>query len=100
MINNSIRELCKQNGITLTELERNLGFGNGTIHKWDSVYPSINKVIKVAEYFNVGVETLINNKAIPTKEATEIAIKYDRFSDTQKGLINCYISLIENGKVG
>ena len=29
-----IEELCRKKGITITELERELGFGRGTILKW------------------------------------------------------------------
>ena len=29
-----IRELCKQSGISITTLEKALGYGNGSIGKW------------------------------------------------------------------
>lgn len=95
-----VKELCSQNGITFSELERILKFGNGTIRNWDKVNPSIEKVKKVAEYFSIGVDELLSETKIPTKEARDIAIRWDGYTDEQKNLVRCYMSLIENGKAG
>jgi transcriptional regulator with XRE-family HTH domain len=53
-----IRQLCKINNIAVSELERSLGFSNGLISKWDNSYPSIEKVAKVADYFDVSLDWL------------------------------------------
>ena len=54
-----IKELCKANKITIRKLEETLGFGNSSINKWKgSVSPSIDKVIKVADYFDVSIDYL------------------------------------------
>ena len=55
----AIKALCDQHNTTIKSLERSLGFGNGTIARWDESSPAINKVLKVAEYFNVDVYTVI-----------------------------------------
>lgn len=54
-----IRELCKQRKITVAELERQTGISNGQIRKWDSVTPGIDKLEKVADYFNVSMDFLL-----------------------------------------
>ena len=55
-----IKKLCQERGITVAELERELGFSNSTIRKWgNNTSPSIDKVIKVANYFNVSVDYLL-----------------------------------------
>ncbi|MEE0752131.1 helix-turn-helix domain-containing protein [Frisingicoccus sp.] len=54
-----IEELCRKKGITITELERELGFGRGTILKWKNSSPSVNKLRDVAKYFRVTVDFLI-----------------------------------------
>ena len=95
-----IKQLCIDNGITIAELERILGFGNGTIRNWDKVNPSVEKVRLVAEHFGIGVDFLLSNKDIPSKEAQEMAIRFDNYTEEQRNLIRCYMSLIENGKVG
>ncbi len=54
-----IKELCAQNHITVAELERNLGIGNGTIGRWENSYPRANNLKAVADYFNVSMENLM-----------------------------------------
>lgn len=55
-----IKTLCKSYGITVKKLEEDLGFGHSSINKWESLSsPSIDKVIKVATYFNVSVDYLL-----------------------------------------
>lgn len=55
----NIKALCERHKTTLKSLERELGFGNGTIARWDDNSPAISKVLKVADYFDVDVYTII-----------------------------------------
>lgn len=60
-----IKTLCKKQGISISKLESELGFGNSSIKKWErNSSPSIDKIIKVANYFNVSVDYLIGNTDI------------------------------------
>lgn len=55
-----IKQLCEEHGITIAELERELGFSNSTIRKWgQGISPSIDKIVKVANRFDVSVDYLI-----------------------------------------
>lgn len=58
----SIRNLCKENGITAAHLEKELSFGAGTISRWYKISPSINKVVDIADYFNISMDELIGRK--------------------------------------
>lgn len=100
MLFEKVKQLCKQNGITITELERILSFGNGTIHNWDKVNPSVEKVRLVAEHFSIGIDYLLSDMKIPSKEAQDMANRFNSYTEQQKNLIRCYMSLIEDGKVG
>lgn len=100
MLHNRIKQLCSRDGITITELERMLGIGNGTIHNWDTKNPTLGKVIMVAKHFGVGVDYLLSDEDLPSKETMEIATRLDGYTEDQKNLVRCYMSLIENGKVG
>lgn len=51
--------LCKQKGISIARLCEILGFSGNSIYKWDKSSPSIEKVIKVADYFDVSVEYIL-----------------------------------------
>lgn len=57
---NRIKELCLQKGITISKLETELGFGSSSINKWRKTSsPSIDKIIKIASYFDVSVDYLL-----------------------------------------
>lgn len=55
-----IQNLCKLKGITLTKLERDLDFSRGSLYKWDTNSPSVDKVQKVADFLGVSVDFLIS----------------------------------------
>lgn len=40
-------------------LEKELGFGNGTIGKWQKASPSVDKLKKVADWFGVTLDELL-----------------------------------------
>ena len=54
-----IQDLCKLRGITLSGLERELSFSRGAMYKWENNSPSIDKLQKVADYFNVSIDCLL-----------------------------------------
>lgn len=100
MLYDRVKQLCTDNGITITELERTLKFGNGTIHNWDKSDPSIGKAAAVAKYFEIGLDTLVSNSEVPSKESRDMAARLNGYTEEQKNLIRCYMSLIETGKAG
>lgn len=58
----NICELCKEKKISLAELERQCGLAPRTVYRWDANIPSIEKVKKVADYFGVTVDDLIDGR--------------------------------------
>ena len=54
-----IHELAKQNGTSFSGIEKALHFGNGTIRAWDQSKPSYDKVVAVADFFGVSIDTLV-----------------------------------------
>lgn len=62
-----IEELCEAREISITRLEKECGFSNATIKKWkDTSIPGIDKVQKIARYFNVTTDYLLGITDIPT----------------------------------
>jgi len=59
-----IRELCEKQGKTLFSLEKECGFGNGTINKWDKNSPSVSRALAVAKALNTTVSYLIGETDI------------------------------------
>jgi transcriptional regulator with XRE-family HTH domain len=54
-----IKELCRERKITVAELERSAGIGNGVIRRWDDRAPASDKLADVATYFSVSTDYLL-----------------------------------------
>lgn len=65
-----VKSLCEQRHIAIRTLEISLGFGMSTIKKWSESSPSVDKIIKVADYFGVSTDYLLGATDIqsPVKE--------------------------------
>lgn len=77
-----IQELCKENGINPSKLEIELGFGKGTLYKWDKSSPNTDKLSKVADYFGVSVDYLLGKidfRNIPDER--ELSLDVQRSED-------------------
>lgn len=59
-----IQMLCRNKGITLMGLERELGLSTSTVRRWDTMRPSVDKVLKVAQYFHISTDYLLSNDNI------------------------------------
>ena len=59
-----IKELCRENRTSIPRLEKEVGLSNGSIYNWNKSYPSIDKVVKVADYFGVTIDELIGRSKI------------------------------------
>lgn len=59
-IYDNVKRLCAAHGKKVLELESELGFPRSSISKWNDNIPSVLKVKKVADYFGVAIDNLIN----------------------------------------
>ena len=57
----NIVTLCKSRNISISKLEKEVGFGNATIRAWETSSPSIDRVKLVADFFGVSIDCLISN---------------------------------------
>ena len=55
---NKIKILCKEKGTRVHAMEKELGFGGGTISRWKNSNPGLEKILKIANYLDVSVEFL------------------------------------------
>lgn len=55
----NISELCKSNCLTVAELERKIGLGNGVIRRWNEMNPRVDRLKLVADYFGVTIDDLM-----------------------------------------
>ena len=55
----NIKSLCDKKGVSISKLEKECGFGQGTIYKWQKVSPSLGNLQKVADYFKTTIDKLV-----------------------------------------
>lgn len=56
--------LCDNKNITIAKLERELNFSEGSVSKWKTSKPSFDKLISVADYFNVSLDFITGRSLI------------------------------------
>lgn len=81
MISYQLKELRKNSGISQTELANALGVTKQSVSNWenDNILPSIEMLIKIAEYFNVSTDYLLgrsNNHYLITDGLSELQISH------------------------
>ena len=54
-----VKKTCKEKGISIAKLERDLDFGNGYIGKYKKDVFPVDKAIKISEYLGIDIGTLI-----------------------------------------
>ena len=59
LIYDNIRAICEKKGFSIKQVERDLGFSNSSICKWNECEPSVWKVQKVADYLGVSIKKLL-----------------------------------------
>ena len=76
-----IKELCKERGIAVTALEKELGFGRGSIGKLRNGSTTIERLQKIADFFNVSIEYLnsgtTSEPSLTSKDERDIAQDLD-----------------------
>ncbi len=82
--------LIKQKGLSVSAVEKQLGFGNGAIKRFSTNSPSVDKIIVLSNFLNASVEyILFGNENIseqPEDVKCLIAI-YKNLSDKDKGMV-------------
>lgn len=60
-----IKQLADEHHVSIRQLEKDLGFGNGVINRWKKNTPGIDKVQAVADYFDVTTDYLLGRTDTP-----------------------------------
>ena len=60
-----IKELADKQGISLNILEEKLGFSRNTIYNMKKSTPNIERISKIADYFNVSTDYLLGRTENP-----------------------------------
>ena len=77
-----IRVSCKNQGSSITKMEKDLKFANGTVGKWANGkrYPPKDKLLLVSDFLQISIEELMGEeqkeKPAPS-EGSELAARFD-----------------------
>lgn len=94
MIYETLQSLCKERGTCFAKVEKSLGFGNGTMQKWNKALPRIDKVKSVADFFGVSVDYLLG-RAMISSQGQELAGTFDALPPQKRDLIRRYVEMIK-----
>jgi len=59
MIFENIKRIAEDRGKSISAMERELSFGNGTIHSWKCCSPTVNNLKSVADYLDTTIDELM-----------------------------------------
>ena len=76
-----IKKLCKERGISITTLEKELGFSRGSISKIDKNEPSSKRLEMIAAYFDVPVQYLSDPDYFYFKREIDYKVNYEYFKN-------------------
>lgn len=57
-----IEALCKKRGISISQLERDVGLANATVRRWTNCSPTVENLKKVADYFGCTIDELLKEE--------------------------------------
>lgn len=69
-----IRELALDKGVSLAQVERDLDFSNGSISSWKKGRASQDKILAVANYFDVSADYLLGRTSIKKESLKNLTV--------------------------
>ena len=88
MLLERIKNLCRSRKISIPKLEEHMGFGAGTISKWKKSAPGTDKLLKVADYFQVSLDVLLDRNE-----------RVDLLTEQEQVLLNAFRELNDDGRI-
>lgn len=55
----SIKKICQENNISVSQLETDLKFSPSLISRWKDKTPSLDKIVDIADYFHVSLDEVV-----------------------------------------
>lgn len=82
-----IKALCKEKKTSISKLEKQLGFGNGVIGRWDKSVPSYERLAAVANALDVPVSYLTGETDDPSAGIKKDPVPKDGAVSQEKQLL-------------
>lgn len=96
MLLTRIRQLCEESKTNIAKLERDCGLSNSTIRRWEFNTPTVDNLVKVADYFGVSVDYLLGRGGYSLSAAAqEYAKQFDELPEEKKQLAMAYMGVVK-----
>ena len=59
----NIKRIAERKGVSISKLEKDLGFARSSVAKFNSNIPNVDKIKAIAEYFAVSIDEIVNPDA-------------------------------------
>ena len=86
----NISLIAQRKGITLTEIERACGFSKSSMRKWADNIPSIEKIVKAADYLGASLDAIIygeERNALCSEDERQLLSSYRKLSEINKAKV-------------
>lgn len=95
-----IRALCKEKKITISTLEKELGFGSGTISHWKTSKGNLENVLKVSQKLGVTVEFLVGipNNNLEKTRIEKIISKISKLNNKEIDQLEIFLEVLGDKK--
>lgn len=70
-----VKLLCKEKGITVAQMERDIGFPRGNAYKWQQTAPSVPALNKLSAYFEKPISYILGSVDTAGEHSEPIDIK-------------------------
>lgn len=70
MLYDKIKCLAHEKKVTIAEVERQTSLANGVLSKWNDVSPNSDSLYKVAKFFGITMDELMDEKSRVKEENT------------------------------
>ena len=99
-----IKQLCIQQHISLHRLDMEVGFSKSSISKWDVNVPSVDKVLKIADYFDVSMDFLLGRARFANGNGALLSVNYESdyfasLTDAEKDQLLQYLAFLRSKNV-
>lgn len=78
MIYETIKILSRKKGLSINQLEKTLGLSKGSLCRIDTNRPSVDRLQKIADFFEVSLDYLMTGKEQPEKRVPELTTRDKR----------------------
>lgn len=69
-----IETLAKEKGLSLNRIERTVGLGNGTIKRWQTQSPRLDRLLLVAQCLDVSLDYLVSGTGTAAPMSREVPV--------------------------